>query len=341
MRWKYHIVVMLLVVSSIYACKQTEGESAVEKDEVYVLQIPAGFSDPVIPEDNALTKSRIKLGKKLFYDPILSVDSTISCSSCHLQEHAFSDNVAFSKGVEDRLGFRNSPSLANVAYQPLLMWDGGVATIELQVFAPIDDHAELDFNMVLACDRLKASETYTKMSQEAYGRNPDSFVLTRALAAFERTLISGNSRYDQYKHQGQKDALTANELSGLELFESHCTGCHSGVNFTDYTFQNNGLYEAYADTGRARITWKYEDRGKFKVPSLRNIEVTAPYMHDGSMATLHDVIDHYINGGSDHPNKSPLIKPFVLSAPEVEDLIAFLKTLTDMTFINNPEFAAE
>lgn len=311
-----------------------------ETDE-YILHVPAGFPLPDIPADNALTKSRIALGKRLFYDPILSSDSTRSCASCHAAHLAFSDSTAVSFGIENRPGIRNSPTLANVAYQKKLLREGGVPTLEMQILVPIQEHNEFDFNILLVAERLNRMPEYVDMAEKAYGRAPDAFVITRSIAAFERTLLSGDSPYDQYTFQGKGNALSAAEKRGLDLFQSerlNCSACHAGFLFTNQDFTNIGLYEVYPDSGRIRLTGLDSDRAVFKVPSLRNVALTAPYMHDGSLTGLEAVIDHYQTGGKAHPNKSPLLKAFTVTLQERADLIAFLRSLSDQKFISNPEF---
>lgn len=305
------------------------------------MEIPKGFSLIDAPDDNLFTIERWELGKKLFFDPVLSVDSSISCASCHHPSLAFSDDVAISPGVADRLGTRNAPTLANVAYHPYYTREGGVPTLEMQVLVPIQEHDEFDFNIVLLADRLNRDSSYVQMAEAAYDRRPDPFVVTRALACFERSLISGYSRYDQYAAYDDRQALTASEMRGMQLFFSdrtNCSECHGGFNFTNYAFENNGLYAQYTDPGRFRLTGDEMDRARFKVPTLRNIALTAPYMHDGSIGELGDVIDHYNHGGAAHPHKSSLIKPLNLSNEEKADLIAFLHALTDEAFVNNPLF---
>ena len=310
------------------------GKERVNQNEIYQLDIPQGFPDPIIPEDNQLTYERIELGKRLFYDPILSKDGTISCESCHKQEFAFADNVAISAGVESRLGFRNSMSLANIAYHDALMREGGVPTLEMQALVPIQDHNEMDFNIISVAERLNLDSTYINASIRAYNRIPDAFVITRALASFQRTMLSGGSDYD-------RNLLNENEQNGKELFFSDklaCSSCHGTFLFSNLTIENNGLYEVYEDSGKYRLTHLQDDIGKFKVPSLRNIEITAPYMHNGSISTLEEVIEHYASGGKNHFNKSELITGFSITDDEKNDLISFLKSLTDNNFTNNSLF---
>lgn len=324
----------------LVACEQEEPVEDIPFP--LLMEIPHGFPDVPFPEENAFNEQRWKLGKQLFYDPIMSVDSSISCASCHQPELAFSDNIDFSLGVEQRLGTRNSPSLANVAYHPYLTREGGVPTLEMQVLVPIQEHNEFDFNIVLLAERLQADSMYVQMALDAYDRQPDPFVITRALACFERSLLSGNSLYDQ--HNRGEVSLSPPALRGKELFFSErtqCSKCHGGFNFTNYDFANNGLYTNYSDEGRFRLTGEDQDRAVFKVPSLRNIELSAPYMHDGSLSTLEAVVAHYNSGGKKHINKSPFLQPLLLNSQEEEDLVAFLKSLTDYSFIENPIFKQE
>jgi cytochrome c peroxidase len=308
-----------------------------------LMQVPAGFPEPAFPADNEFSEARWTLGKQLFFDPVLSRDSSISCASCHLPQFAFSDTVAFSPGVAGAPGVRNSPSLANIAYHPYFTREGGVPTLEMQILVPIQEHNEFDFHILLIAERLQQDNAYRQMSWEAYEREPDAFVITRALSVFERSLLSGNSPYDQFAN-GKNKALTAPEKRGMELFfseKTQCASCHGGFNFTHYAFENNGLYEDYPDPGRFRLTGKPEDRARFKVPSLRNVGLTAPYMHDGSLPSLEAVVAHYDQGGKNHPHKSPLVRPLGLTPKERDDLVAFLRSLTDYEFVQNPLFHAQ
>jgi len=329
----------LLLILTIISCGKEQ-----EVEPLYMpalMEIPKGFPEIEVPEDNEFTKARWDLGKRLFFDPAMSLDSSISCASCHHPELAFSDEVAFSLGVEERPGTRNSPSLANVAYQPYLTREGGVPTLEMQILVPIQEHNEFDFNIVLIADRLKTDASYVEMAEAAYDRELDAFVITRALACFERSLLSGYSPFDQRQNYDKEEALSNEAINGMELFYSdrtNCSKCHSDFNFTNYAFENNGLYDDYPDTGRFRVTGEDADLALFKVPGLRNIELTAPYMHDGSFDTLEEVVEHYQSGGSNHPNKSSLIQPLTLTESEKSDLVQFLKSLTDEAFISNPLF---
>lgn len=302
-------------------------------DEVeYTLEIPEGLPDLIIPEDNPLTAQKIELGKALFFDPIVSRDFDLSCASCHLPNFAFSDTLAFSVGTDGKFGDRNSPSLLNAAYKPYLFKDGGIKSLELQIFAPLDHVAELNLAYSVLEQRLQNHPRYPALFEEVFGRKPDMYGFIRAIAAYERTLISANSPYDFHFLRGEP-TLNSEELLGFDVFKSDsaaCIACHSGVFFTNYQFENIGLYSNYPDQGRKKVTQKAEDAGKFVVPTLRNLAKTAPYMHDGSFKTLDAVLLFYESGGNTHPNKSALMKPFKLSQEHREALLAFLKTLNDV-----------
>lgn len=333
------IVIFLFCCAAVYSCKKETVDSI--SVPTSVMQIPEGFPPIVFPEGNDFTYQRWALGKRLFYDPIMSRQHTISCSSCHLSQNAFSDTLDFSKGDNSILGKSNAPTLTNIGYNPYFTRAGGVATLEMQILVPIQEHDEFNTNILDIVDRLNKIPSYVEQSNVAYGRAPDAFVITRAIANFERSLISGNSVYDQFQFQGKKNVLTTSQKSGMELFLSNrtnCSQCHNGFNFSNYNFENNGIPTTVNDSGRMRLTKLESDRGKFKVPTLRNIALTSPYMHDGSFKTLESVIDNYNKGGIAHKNKSGFIKPLGLSKDEQKNLIAFLNTLTDIHFINNPNF---
>lgn len=286
-----------------------------------------------VPEDNAITDARVALGQKLFFDARLSLDNSIACASCHIPEHAFSDTVRLSIGVDGKLGKRNAPSLANVAYAPLLMRDGGVFTLEAQVFVPVHDSLEMNYNLDSVVHRLSDDEEIQDLSKEAYGVELTGYEITRALACYERTLLSFESVYDDYLKGVAK--LSPEEEYGLELFSGDkfkCTQCHSGILFTDHQFQVNGLtLRKQDDMGREAITARDEDRWKYKVPSLRNVELTYPYMHDGSIETLEEVVRAYID--SSGTEFSPYNQSIEATDKEIRAIVAFLRTLTDRKFV--------
>ncbi|HXQ77442.1 MAG TPA: cytochrome c peroxidase [Gemmatimonadaceae bacterium] len=304
-----------------------------------LVAVPPRFPPAPAPADNAITSARLEFGKKLFYDKRLSRTGEVSCASCHQQELAFADPRPVSIGVHGRTGTRNAPPLINLAWNTSFFWDGGVKTLEQQAVGPITNPLEMDMTMGEVVQRVSADPEYVRLSRAAYGSELRPEVVTKGIASFLRSLVSGKSRFDRYL-EGDAAALTASEKRGADIAlgeRGDCFHCHVGFNLTNNAFANNGLVSA--DTGRTRITEKTEDEGKFKVPTLRNVALTAPYMHDGSLATLRDVIDFYSRGGQGHPNTDPIIRPLNLSGQEKEDLLAFLGSLTDEGFVKNPRFA--
>ena len=306
------------------------GIAGPEARDPAVLDVPEGFDPVPIPSHNPITAAKVDLGERLFHDRRLSEDRSISCASCHFENAAFADPRPLSPGVHGRLGIRNSPSLVNVAYLDLLFWDGGSFTLEAQALAPIEADFEMNMNLGVLMERLKADPAYAREFEDVFGEGPSVATLTKALAAFQRTIRSGGSRYDRYL-AGQTSALSAAERRGMDLYngKANCASCHNGFLLTNQAFENNGIEPAGSDSGRARITGLPEDFLTFRVPSLRNVEKTAPYMHDGRFQTLDDVIAHYDRGGTGVRNQSPQIQPLQLTESEKQDLIAFLKTLTD------------
>ncbi len=321
------IASLVLLLGCTHATEAPEEQGNVP----FALELPPGFPYPNAPLSNPITDASVRLGKALFFEKALSRDNSVSCGSCHFPDVAFSDTSARSTGVDGATGLRNSPTLGNVAYHGSFFRDGGVPTLERQVLAPVHDPVEMDHDITLVAEQLREVEPYRTLSMKAYARALDPYVITRAIASYERTLISGWSRYDRYL-QGQAEALSDAEIRGLALFNSerlNCTACHSGFDLSDHDFHNVGQYMTYADSGRARITLNPGDNGKFKTPTLRNVAMTAPYMHDGSLATLSQVIDLFASGGLPHPGRDPEMQSFVLSQEEKDDLIAFLSALTD------------
>lgn len=335
------LIIALSLLLSISGCRKPVVD-AIETPVLYDLKIPAGFPAPPLDEDNPLTVESVELGRKMFFDKRFSRDGTVSCATCHIASSGLADNLVVSLGVDGALGERNAPTLANIVYQDRYFYDGGVPTLELQILAPIHNELEMDFKILDLVDLLNKDEELVALSKKVYGRDKiDPFVITRAISNYERIMISGNSAYDRYFYQGDVNALSEQEIRGMNLFNSEelqCATCHSGFNFTDNDYHNIGLYEEYEDSGRERISFDANDAGKFKVPTLRNIGLTAPYMHDGSIATLEEVVDFLDTGGLAHPNKSDLIVPLNLTSDEKEDLLAFLNSLTDIDFVNNPAF---
>jgi len=305
-----------------------------DADSDYELTVPSTFDSlPPIPEYNVLNKDKIELGRLLFHDKRLSADGSISCGSCHLKDYAYSDTVPVSPGVHGKLDKRNAYGLLNVAYQKALFMEGGVPNLELQAIAPFFNKNEMGFNPSDAALRIREDSLYKSLSESAFGADSiTSKTIAYSLAAFQRTLISSGSRYDLYVG-GDSTALNAIEKEGMNLFfnsRTQCSSCHSGFLFTDQKYYNIGLDSVVTDEGRAAISLKAEDLGKFKTPSLRNTAITPPYMHDGRYASLDDVLEFYNTGGLDHENKDHRIKPLNLTQKEKESLLAFLKSLDDI-----------
>lgn len=272
------------------------------------------------------SKEQIALGKELFHDPILSSNNQISCATCHESDLAFTDGQKFSKGVEGRIGKRNSPTLINVAYLKHLNWDGGTNSIETQMLVPINDPNELNSSIPIIVNKLNEHKYYRSRFEEVWKDSITAYTLTRSIGAFVRSLRGHSSIYD-------KKQMSELQKKGEQLFfDLNCNSCHTPPLFTNQSFENNGIIALPGDSGRARITLKAEDLEKFKVPTLRNISLTAPYMHDGRFSALEEVIDHYSKGGNLSKNKSELIRPFDLSDIEREALISFLNSLTDENF---------
>lgn len=289
------------------------------------------------PADNPMTAEKIELGRKLFFDKRLSTDNSISCADCHHPDKAFTDGLAVSNGVLGRFAERNAPSLLNSAYLERIMFDGELKTLEMQVIVPIQEHTEMGSDMRELLKELRAVPEYEAAAQRIFGRSFDPWVLTRSIAAFERSLISDNSAFDRF-YSGDSTALTASQKRGWELFSQklYCTQCHPAPHFTTYKVANNGLYADYGkDQGRFRIDFQESSKGLFKVPSLRNITLTAPYMHDGSILTLENVLQHYKTGAKNHVNQSPVVVKFDLTVQDEQDLLHFFQSLTDTTYLQN------
>ena len=299
-----------------------------------------------IPADNPLTIAKVLLGKKLFYDTLLSRDYSVSCASCHHPDKAFSDPKTLSLGVDGRLGTRNATALMNLLFGKSFFWDGNTATLEEQALIPIEADFEMDNTVEEVIRRLNADTAYIRLFGNAFGKVPDSDGLAKALSSFERTLVSANTKYDEFVLTRDFSIFTPAERRGLELFNSEradCFHCHvSPTVFTDDALTDNGLEFLNGDSGRDMVTGNPDDRFKFKTPTLRNLRYTAPYMHDGRFNTLEEVIDHYSSGGANRGTQSPFVPPEgganQLTDQDKADLIAFLMTLSDSSYINNPAY---
>jgi len=284
------------------------------------------------PADNPQTDPKIRLGAQLYFDKRLSSDSTISCASCHDPDHGWADPNPTSEGVGHARGARNSPTVLNSAYHSFQFWDGRARTLEDQSLGPIQNPVEMGMTMPMAISRIKAIPGYVEQFRRVFGDEPRDENVAWAIAAFERTVVSTNSPFDRYL-LGDEDALSPSAESGMEIFQGkgHCNVCHSGGNFEDDRFHNLGVgYKdgKYADVGRYNVTKNPQDMGAFKTPGLRSVELTAPYLHDGSEPTLEAVVDFYNRGGVPNPHLDPKIVPLNLARREKADLVEFLKSLT-------------
>jgi cytochrome c peroxidase len=372
-------VVLAGVVTACTAERAAAPEVPTGDPAAFKWNLPAGFPTPLVPADNAMSEAKVALGRRLFYDPRLSGSQAFSCASCHRQAKAFADGRNLPLGSTGQLHPRNSMALSNVAYHVMLGWaDPETRRLEAQALIPILGETPVELGLKGHEDellqRLRSVSLYRDLFAAAFPGDSQRVSVgnvTRALAAFERTFISGNSPYDQYK-RGSAGAISGAAKRGEALFFSDrlkCSRCHSGTFFTNAArwvgsttaepeFVNNGLYNlggtgAYPapNAGLFAFTGIASDMGRFKVPSLRNIAVTYPYMHDGSLSTLDDVIDHYAAGGrtltagpnpgdgSRNPYKSPLVAGFAITAGEKGDLVAFLRSLTDSTFLTDPRLS--
>ncbi|MCF8201502.1 MAG: cytochrome-c peroxidase [Crocinitomicaceae bacterium] len=294
------------------------------------------------PSDNPQNAEKIALGRKLFFDKRLSLDGSISCASCHDPQKAFSDQRSKSIGINGQLSERNAPSILNAAFLKTAMFDAHLATLELQAIVPIQEPVEMGHNMKILIKQLRQIPEYQAAAQAIFGRDFDAWVLTRSLAAFERSLLSMNAPFDQYM-AGDKKAMSKDQLAGWRIFsdELYCTKCHPAPYFTTYEAANNGLYTSYegkTDQGRFRIHHDSSDIGKFKIPSLRNLPLTYPYMHDGSINSMEAALEHYQKGGAGHPLQDPRILSFELSTKEKAQLLAFFNALVDTSYLRRNGF---
>jgi cytochrome c peroxidase len=358
-----YIYILLAVL--IYACTKTPMPPDPPTDSLtdipynpvaYSITPPPGFPAMSIPADNPLTVDGIALGRHLFYDPILSADSTKGCFSCHVLSGSMTDNLAVSAGIDNINGRRSSMSLLNIGYYYNgLFWDGRSATLEEQAFKPVEDPIELHDNWDNVEVKLRRHATYPTMFRKAFGISNKSEITrdlaAKALAQFERTMISsGKSKYDLALKPGSGVEFTDEESYGYSLYyqletrDGQCGHCHQGFLLTDNVYRNNALDEVanlndFVDKGRGEVTNILYDNGKFRAPTLRNIALTAPYMHDGRFQTLEEVLDHYATGGHYSDNVDPImiqLKNNPLTEPEKQAILTLLHTMTDTAFVNNP-----
>jgi cytochrome c peroxidase len=338
-----HIILLFFLAAALYACSKDIATNIFEG-----FKRPEGFPEPTYHfATNPVTKEGFELGRKLFYDPILSADNTISCGSCHIQSSAFTHHGhVVSHGIADRQGTRNSPPIMNLAWSSSFMWDGGIADLDLQAIAPITNHVEMDETMANVLRKIKGSAIYPSLFSKAFGDAEITGArFLKALSQFMVMCVSSNAKYDSVMRK--QAVFTAMESKGYALFVNKCSACHKEPLFTDHSFRNNGLVPSMVnDEGRSLITQQDADKYLFKVPTLRNLAYTAPYMHDGRLLTLAAVLDHYAEKMNASPTLDPLFqknaRPGIpLTEEEKIELLGFLQALNDKTFISDKNLSEQ
>ena len=344
-----HLFVLLLLVAGVYACHKEATEMEPEAPFTS-FEKPSNFPEPAYHfATNPVTKEGFELGRKLFYDRILSANNTISCGDCHIQTSAFTHHGhTVSHGIFDRLGTRNSPPIMNLAWNTSFMWDGGIGDLDFQAVAPLTNHIEMDETMANVLAKLKASIQYPTLFKKAYGSEEiTTAAFLKALSQFMVMCVSSNSRYDSVIRGHGDVHFTQAENEGRTLVQQKCGTCHKEPLFNDNSFRNNGLTPSMVnDEGRYSVTQNVDDRYKFKVPSLRNLAYTAPYMHDGRLLTLDAVLNHYTSGVQASPTLDPAFTQgstlgIPLTADEKTKISAFLNTLNDRSFLFDKRFSEQ
>lgn len=329
MNWR---LILIAWVSAMATALAAQGPSPIPIDslekDLKLNDIPIGLA-PRPASQNALKPEHVALGRQLFFDPILSADNTVACASCHRPEHGFASPEGRPRGIGGREVSRRAPTLLNRAYGKAFFWDGRAAALEEQALEPIANPNEMGSSVADALKRLQANESYRTQFAAAFDDGLTPANLGKSLASFERVLLRGDSPVDRFRFRGVHDGMTPSERHGFWLYESsgQCWRCHSGLNFSDEGFHNTGVGWGQSDLGRFAVTLKESDRGRFKTPTLRGVKLTAPYMHNGSMKTLEEVVEFYNNGGRANPHLDPAIRPLGLSKDDLRDLVAFLKSL--------------
>jgi cytochrome c peroxidase len=323
------VIVILLAAMCMAADPLSIPEDSLPK--VLSLTVPLGLDPRPKDQEGTITSERVALGRQLFFDPILSADQTVACATCHRPDHGFSSPEAKPRGIRGLQGSRRAPTLWNRTYAKALFWDGRATTLEEQALEPIANPVEMGSTVEEALRRLQADDGYRRRFAAAFSDGVTAKNLAAAIASFERMLVRGDSPVDQFRFGGRHDAMTPAERHGFWLYESkaNCWRCHSGNNFTDERFHNTGVSwtKQPADRGRSQVTQAPADQGQFKTPTLRGVGLRPPYMHDGSIATLEEVVEFYNRGGDANPHLSPFIKPLNLSDGDKAALVAFLKSL--------------
>ena len=345
-------VALIAMVLTIVGCRKDPGLEQ-PGTSIFIPSLPSWLQDSagyrwITPADNPSTNEGVALGRRLFYEKALSNDFSMSCATCHRQEDAFSDRRTFSVGTNGTLGRRQAMAIVNLAWDGSFFWDGRSSSLEAQAFKPVVDHAEMRNAWPTVVSRLQADPTYPRQFERAFGTSLiDSVNVVRAIAQFERSLISLGSRFDRFRYLGETTALSEPEQRGMLLFMrgAHCVDCHHEPMMADHSLRNNGLDLTFTDQGAAEATGNPAHAGRFKVPTLRNIEFSAPYMHDGRFNTLEEVVDFYADDVQlNSPGLDNHMLPWIagqvqLSAEDRSDLVAFLKALSDSDFLTNPAFS--
>ena len=325
-----HLVVLGSLVAPVLHGVSAAAQTS---SKVWRPTIPVGLDLYMpVPERNPMSVAKVALGCRLFFDSLLSRDRTRACATCHDPRHAFTDGRAVAVGVEGRSGTRNVPTLVDRGYGKSFFWDGRAASLEQQALQPIQHRREMDMTLDGVIRRLTQDDEYPGLFRAAFGSEPRSDLLAKAVASYMRTILSGNAPFDRYV-MGERDALSALAQQGLLIFagKGNCTACHIGPTLTDEGFHNTGIAwnnGKLRDSGRYMVSGKDQHRGAFKTPTLREVSRTTPYMHDGSIATLEEVIEFYDRGGKPNPNLDPELRPLNLSAAEKRALLAFLRALS-------------
>ena len=305
----------------------SQGTNLFAKEKQFV-ELPLGLEPFKVPADNPLTKAKIELGKQLYFDKRLSSDNTVSCASCHDPNKGWSNDEAFATGVDGQMGGRSAPTIINSAYFPLQFWDGRAKGLEGQALGPIANPIEMNLPIDKAVEKLSEISGYRKQFKKVFKSDVTADGIAKAIASFERTVLSGDAPYDRFK-AGDESALSPAAKRGMDLFfnKAKCSACHKGHSFTDLAFHNIGVgYDKdNPDPGRFAVTNQEGDRGRFKTPPLRDIHTSAPFMHDGSVKTLKEVVEFYNKGGIKNPQLDEEMKPLKLTEEEIADIVIFMK----------------
>ena len=328
-RFKCAIAIVMLGLLTCQVCFTANGlfSELALASKPDAQQVPSGLERLKVPSNNELTEAKAELGKQLFFEKRLSSDNTVSCATCHDPEKGWSNDAAYATGLRVQVGGRSAPTIINAAYHPLQLWDGRAVGLEGQALGPIENPIEMNLSIEDAVATLNEIPGYKKQFKRVFGSKVTAEAMAQALASFERTVLSGDAPFDRFK-AGDKTALSTSSQRGMDLFfnKAKCSSCHKGGSFSDFAFHNLGvgINQENPDLGRFEVTKLEGDRGSFKTPTLREIHRTAPYMHDGSLITLKEVVEFYNKGGVPNPQLDEEMKPLKLSPEEVNDIVTFM-----------------